>query len=383
MVRKAAEQSGNDPMGYGTRYTVGRDPGTGRQVQRSIYGATQKEVRQKLAAITAELDRGIYQAPNKITVATWMNEWLETFCESKVKQLTYESYAAIIKNHISPAIGAIELQALKGTHIQRMYNGLIKTNFSGKTVKNISAVLHKSLDVAVKQKIILSNPCDAAELPKVTRKEIRPLSDEDIPRFLAAIKDSSMGNAYALCLFAGLRKGECLGLSWEQIDFERGRITISQQLQTSKAAGGYYIAKSTKSGKVRTIEPPSIAFQFLKAEQKRQIENRFAAGPVWSNPDNLVFTDETGKHYAYATFYKNFKKIAAAIGRPDARPHDLRHTAATVALAAGADVKSVQSLLGHATASFTLDVYAHTTEQMMKDTANRVQRYYNSLYQNA
>lgn len=312
-----------------------------------------------------------------------MNEWLETFCESKVKLLTSESYAAIIKNHISPAIGAIELQALKGTHIQKMYNGLIKSNLSGKTVKNISAVLHKSLDVAVKQKIILSNPCDAAELPKVTRKEIRPLSDEDIPRFLAAIKDSRMGNAYALCLFAGLRKGECLGLSWEQIDFERGRITINQQLQTSKTAGGYYIAKSTKSGKVRTVEPPSIAFQFLKAEQKRQIENRLAAGPVWSNPDNLVFTDETGKHYAYATFYTNFKKIAAAIDRPDARPHDLRHTAATVALAAGADVKSVQSLLGHATASFTLDVYAHTTEQMMKDTANRVQRYYNSLYQNA
>ena len=79
------------------------------------------------------------------------------------------------------------------------------------------------------------------------------------------------------------------------------------------------------------------------------------------------------------TFYSHFKRIAARIGRPDARPHDLRHTAATVAIASGADVKSVQSMLGHATASFTLNVYAHTSEKMMEDTADRMQNYYSTL----
>ena len=111
----------------------------------------------------------------------------------------------------------------------------------------------------------------------------------------------------------------------------------------------------------------------------KQLENRLKAGPAWSNPDDLVFTDETGKHRAIYTFYSNFKRIAAKIGRPDARPHDLRHTAATVAIASGADIKSVQDLLGHATASFTLNVYAHTSEQMMKDTAARMQSYYDGL----
>jgi len=109
------------------------------------------------------------------------------------------------------------------------------------------------------------------------------------------------------------------------------------------------------------------------------VENRLKAGPVWENPDDLVFTDETGRHYAVYTFYRRFKAIAAAIGRPDARPHDLRHTAATVAIASGADIKSVQDMLGHATASFTLNVYAHTSEQMMKDTAARMQSYYDGL----
>ena len=363
------------------RYTVGRDPGTGKQVQRSVYGSTQKEVRQKLAQITAAIDKGTYQAPNKITVAAWMEEWLTTFCENKVKPLTLQSYRASIKNHIVPAIGAMELQAVKGTHIQRLYNSMTRAGLSAKTVKNTSAIMHKAFSVALKQGIIAANPCDAAELPKAERKEIHPLADDEIPLFLSAIDGSPMRNAYALCLFAGLREGECLGLSWGQVDFEKGRITISQQLQKvrTESREKYQITPSTKSGKPRTIQPPAIAFEYLRAERVKQLENRLRAGPAWSNPDDLVFTDEVGRHYAIHTFYKRFKAIAASIGRPDARPHDLRHTAATVAIASGADIKSVQDLLGHSTASFTLNVYAHTSEQMMQDTASRMQNYYDGL----
>ena len=362
------------------RFTVGRDPGSGKQIQRSVYGATQKEVRQKLAQITASIDKGTYQAPNKITVSAWFREWLDTFAKNKVKPLTLHSYEGITKNHIIPAIGAMELQAVRGSHIQKIYNAMTAAGLSGKTVKNASAVLHKAFSVALKQGMVAANPCEGGELPKAARHEIAPLTDEEIPRFLEAIDVSPMRNAYALCLFTGLREGECMGLSWKQVDFQRGRITVSQQLQREKAKGGrYYIAPTTKSGKPRTIEPPPIAFEYLRAEKVRQAENRLAAGNIWSNPDDLVFTDEIGRHYAISTFYKYFKKIAASIGRPDARPHDLRHTAATVAIASGADVKSVQDMLGHATASFTLNVYAHTSEQMMKDTASRMQGYYDGL----
>lgn len=206
---------------------------------------------------------------------------------------------------------------------------MTKAGLSGKLVRNVSAVLHKSFDTAIKQGIIRTNPCDAAELPKVERHEIKPLADDEIPLFLAAIDSSPMRNAYALCLFAGLREGECLGLSWKQVNFQLGRIAVSQQLQQSKTGGcKYYIASSTKSGKPRSIEPPPIAFDYLWAEKKRQTENRLKAGPARSNPDDLVFTNELGQHYVILTFYKNFKKIAASIGWSDARPHDLRHTAA-------------------------------------------------------
>ena len=276
----------------------------------------------------------------------------------------------------------MKLQEVTGIHIQRLYNQMADNNFSPKTIRNVGIVLHKAFDVAKKQPNapISVNPCDSAEPPKAKRLEISPLSDEDIPRFLAAINDSPLRNAYALCLFAGLREGECLGLSWKQVDFRQGKITVSQQLQQNKTNGcTYYISDTTKNGKSRIIKPPAIAFEYLRVEKERQAQNMKQAGALWNNPDDLVFTNELGKHRSFASFYKNFKKIAASIGRPDARPHDLRHTAATVAIASGADIKSVQELMGHATSSFTLDVYAHASERMLTDTADRMQGYYDGL----
>ena len=362
------------------RLTVGTDPGTGKPIRKSVYGRSQAEARKRMTATQRAIDNGTYQAPDKTTVSQWLDTWMETFCAVKVKPLTFSSYAVAIKNHIKPSLGALRLQAVRGVHVQKLYNRMTADGLSAKTVKNVAAILHKAFSVAVKQGLMQANPCDAAELPKAMHKEITPLTDSEIPLFLKAIKGHPFEGAYALCLFAGLREGECLGLSWDQVNFEARRITISQQLQhEKKRSAQYYIAPRTKSGKPRQIEPPEITFQYLRAERKRQTENRLAAGPLWSNPDNLVFTDELGRHLAISTFYKTFKRIVSSIGRPDARPHDLRHTAATVAIAAGADIKSVQDLLGHATASFTLNVYAHTSDQMKKDTAARMQSYYDNL----
>lgn len=362
------------------RITTGVNEGSGKPIRRSIYGATQSEVRKQMTAILRELDKGTYLPPSKQTVSQWFDEWLETFAKEKIKPTTYLHYAAFIKNYVKPSIGAIELQAVRGQHIQKIYNAMTKKGLSGKTVKNAAAIMHKAFSVALKQGYIVANPCDAAEQPKVIMREIAPLKDAEIPMFLSVIENSPLRNALAVCLFAGLREGELLGLSWSQVDFEHRRIVVSQQLQKEKKARGvYYIANTTKSGKPRRIEPPEICFDYLRNEKAKQSENRLRAGALWNNEYDLVFTDELGKHLAIHTFYKRFKEVAKKIGREDARPHDLRHTAATVMIASGADVKSVQDFLGHATASFTLNVYAHTSEQMMKDTASRTQQYYDSL----
>lgn len=363
------------------RVTVGSNPGTGKPIRRSIYGDTQAAVRKEMTAVLSDVDRGTYQTPSKMTVKIWMETWLDTFCTG-LKPLTVSAYNTAMKTHIVPAFGAMPVQELKGIHVQKLFNDMLEAGKSPKTVKNTAAILHKALSVAVKQGYIAANPCEAAEVPKVTRHEIKPLTDAEIPVFLAAIEDHPFRNAYGLCLFAGLREGECLGLTWDCVDFERGRITVRQQLQKSRTESGTYrIVSSTKSGKVRVIEPPTVAFDYLRSERTRQVENRLRAGKLWDNAQDLVFTNPLGGHVVIETFRRNFKRLAASMGRPDLRPHDLRHTCATVAIAAGADIKSVQSLMGHATASFTLDVYAHTSETMMADTASRMQSYYDNLAQ--
>jgi len=307
------------------RVTVGSNPGTGKPIRRSIYGDTQAAVRKEMTAVLRDVDRGTYQTPSKMTVKIWMETWLDTFCTG-LKPLTVSAYNTAMKTHIVPAFGAMPVQELKGIHVQKLFNDMLEAGKSPKTVKNTAAILHKALSVAVKQGYIAANPCEAAEVPKVTRHEIKPLTDAEIPVFLAAIEDHPFRNAYGLCLFAGLREGECLGLTWDCVDFERGRITVRQQLQKSRTESGTYrIVSSTKSGKVRVIEPPAVAFDYLRSERTRQVENRLRAGKLWDNAQDLVFTNPLGGHVVIETFRRNFKRLAASMGRPDLRPHDLRH----------------------------------------------------------
>lgn len=302
------------------------------------------------------------------------------FCEGRLKPYIVHTYRRIIDKDICPHIGALEVQNLSGLQLQKLRKTLTKNGLSPKSVKNILSVLHKALDTAVKQNMIVRNPCDVVELPKQVKPEVNPLSDAEITAFVAAVKGNPMEAAYMLCLLCGMREGECLGLSWGQVDFETHTIIISQQLQREQKKGGKnYIQQNTKNGKTRLIQPPAIAFEYLKAEKKKQAERQLQAGNMWSNPDNLVFTNEFGRHYMIITFYKEFKRIVSSIGRPDARPHDLRHTAATVAIASGADIKSVQSLLGHSTASFTLNTYVHASQKLMEDIASRIDAFYKGI----
>ena len=171
------------------RLTVGTDSGTGKPIRKSVYGKTQAEVRKKMTATQRAIDNGTYQAPDKTTVSQWLDTWMETFCAVKVKPLTFSSYAVAIKNHIKPSLGALRLQAVRGVHVQKLYNRMTADGLSAKTVKNVAAILHKAFSVAVKQGLMQANPCDAAELPKAMHKEITPLTDFGNP----AVPESHQG----------------------------------------------------------------------------------------------------------------------------------------------------------------------------------------------
>lgn len=360
------------------RYTVGRDPGTGKQVQRSVYGATQQEVRKKLAQLTAAIDNGTYKEPCKMTVGQWLDIWAADYLGG-VKPFTVASYTGQIKNHIKPALGSVKLEALSAHTIQGFYNGLTaerngKPGLSPKSVKNIHGVLHKALQQAVKIGYLRFNPADACELPRVERKELKPLDENQSKAFLKAIQGHRFEMLYTVVLFTGVREGEALGLMWDCVDFQKGTILINKQMQREKKKNGQYLLAPTKNGKGRTITPAPWVMKLLRTQKRRQAEQRLKAGTMWED-SGLVFTTELGRHLAIHTVYKDFKQIAASIGCPDARFHDLRHSYAVAAIRSGDDIKTVQSNLGHATAAFTLDVYGHVTDQMKQESAARMESY--------
>ena len=364
------------------RFTIGIDPGTGKDLRKSVYATTQKEARKKMTEALAALDQGDYQEPSRMSVGKWLDIWTEEYLGG-IKPSTAFIYKEQIRLHIKPAMGAVKLQELNPHFVQRFYNALgepaeSRPALSAKTVKNIHGILHKALQQAVAIGYIRSNPTEFCSLPRIVKKELTPLDEAQSKAFLQEIQGQRFEVLFTVTLFTGMREGEALGLMWNCVNFEDGTILIDKQLQQDKSANGTYVFTSPKNGKSRTITPAPWVMQLLRRHHLQQTEQRLKIGPAWED-SGLVFVNELGGHLAFRTVNKDFKRAVTAIGRPDARFHDLRHSYAVAAIRSGDDIKTVQGNLGHATAAFTLDVYGHVTERMKHESANRMESYIKSV----
>lgn len=377
--KKTVTRNGKPYVYWEGRLTVGIDPGTGRQKQRSITGKTQKEVAQKLRQLAAEVDSGTYQEPAKMTVGEWLDTWAEQYLTG-MKPRTIDTYRKTIRVHLKPAFGAIKLENLKPAEIQGLYTALQapENPRAPKTLRNIHGVLHKALQQAVELGYIRHNPSDPCHLPKLERKPIHALDSIAIKAFLQAIKGHRLELLYIVTLFTGMRQGEVLGLKWDCVDFQHGTIIIGQQLQQKANGEKGFVLISPKNGKTRTVTPAPFVLDVLRQQQARQAEWKQAAGECWEDT-GFVFSNELGHHLNPSTVYFYFKQLIAQAGYPDTRFHDLRHSYAVAAIQSGDDIKTVQENLGHHTAAFTLDVYGHVTDQMRQASADRMQRYISSL----
>ena len=170
------------------RYSLGFDPKTGKQIQKSIYGKTQKEVRQKLNKVNIEIDEGTYTEPSKMKVSSWLDEWLRNYI-GNVKGSTVKSYQDHVRLNIKPYIGETQLSKLSTAMVQSMYNELLREKgLSPKTIKNVHGVLHRALDQAMKMGYIKINPLNAVMLPRIEKPQIKPMEDEALLYFLKEIK---------------------------------------------------------------------------------------------------------------------------------------------------------------------------------------------------
>jgi integrase len=360
------------------RYSLGRDSGTGKQIQKSVYGKTQAEVRKKLSQIITTIDEGSYTEPSKYTLGIWLDEWLNTFVKPTVKISTFRTYEQRVRVNIKPKLAAIRLTELSTPTIQKMYNEMSASGLSAKSVKVAHGVLHKALEQAVALGYLRVNPSDACKLPRMVKKEIKPLDDLQIAEFMEAIRGHKYETLYLVSLFSGMRQSETLALKLDCIDFKAGTILISRQVQKENTKGGEYYLSTVKNDKARRITPALFIMKALRAHKVKQLELRLKTGQAWVD-ENFVFTNEVGEHLKHVTVYKNYKRIVESIGIPSARFHDLRHSYAVAALQSGDDVKTVQENLGHHTAAFTLDAYGHVTEKMKRDSAARMDAYIRSV----
>lgn len=349
------------------RYVVGHDPITGKMISRNVLGKTQAEVKEKLRTAIENSKRLDYTQTGKYTVGQWMDEWFEAYAKVKVRPSSHQTCKGYIENHIKPNIGDIPIEKLTSLQLQKFYRLLLTEGripriesekqpkrLSAKTVRNINQVISSAMDMAVRHKLILTNPTEGCELPKVEHREMKTLPAERLGAFLREAKESGVYELYYMDLATGLRRGELLGLKWEDIDLQNGVIHVRRQVARVDGEVKELPLKTKNSYRNISISQDAVAM-LTEMEAHRS--------------SDYVFPSSTGGPISPDSVNNMLHRVLKRAGLPSIRFHDLRHTFATLALQNGVDIKTVSGMLGHFSAGFTLDTYAHVTTSAQKEAA--------------
>ena len=350
------------------RYTAGHDLETGKAIYKNVLGRSQAEVKEKLKQAIGEAQALDVTKAGKYTVGEWMEVWFQDYAKIKVRPSSHQTYQGYIHNHIRPNIGDIPLEKLTSLDLQKFYKKLLAQGrvdrveakgqpkgLSAKTVRNIHQILSSALKLAQGQRLILSNPAEGCALPRMEHQEMKTLTTVQLASFFREARDSGVFELYYLELATGLRRGELLGLKWEDIDLERGDLRVRRQV--SRINGEVVEAPLKTKNAYRTLPLAEDTVSVLK-EQRKKVGNS-----PW------VFPSPSGGPISPDSVLHMLHRVLKRAGLPKVRFHDLRHTFATLALQNGVDVKTVSGMLGHFSAGFTLDTYAHITSAAQRQAA--------------
>lgn len=363
-----------------------------KRERRSIYGKTQEEVARQLEEIIASIEEGTYIRPNQHTLLSWLREWLHTYAEPTLRPATFTNYELIIERHFNTKLGNVKLKNISTRMLQNFFNEKLVSGradkksggLSPKTLKNMKYMLHVALDQAYFDELIPSNPVNGVRLPVPDGPEQRVLRPEEKERICAhaATIRTFPAQGVILLLTCGLRRGELLGLQWQDVDLEDGimkiRHTLSRlkKFDVSKSAYPYirldayapetnrtalYLGPVKTKKAVRTIYLPARAKEALLVI--REISTEFADVKSDFNPHDLVFCTEEGHPFEAKVLEEGFQKILADLHLKSVNLHATRHTFATEALQKTTDIVTVSEILGHTKPSTTLDMYGHTFDE--------------------
>ena len=343
---------------YMARYTVQTPDGPKRK---TIYGKQYGDVESELAKARGDAARGIVYDDEKLTVGEYLERWLEDSVRDTVRRRTYERYESLVRVHIKPSVGRVRLKALTPAHVRALYRERLDYGSAPRTVLHVHRTLSKALKQAHDDGLVPRNAAGPVKPPRPRKEEIRPLNPDQVRVLLAAAAGDRLESLYVLAVTAGLRRGELLGLKWEDVDLGAGMLQVRRTLSEPK---GGYVFEAPKSGRGRQVRLTRKACSALGDHRKRQLEERMQGAAFWQDR-GLVFPSTVGTPLSGGNLTRAFKATLKRAGLPEGtRFHDLRHTCATLLLRQGVNPKYVQELLGHADISLTLNVYSHVLPDM-------------------
>lgn len=336
----------------------------------SVQGRTISETQKNMTELKFKLEHGLYVARQKITLDSWFETWLDEFKKNRIKRGTYDSYKKNFYGPVKRYFGDMYIADIRGDHIQKLYNDLIKAGYSISTIKIISAVLNGCLQQAVKNGLIERNPIKLAEIPRQTEKKIRhALSKEEQTLFMKYAENSYLYNFFAVMLRTGMRNGELRGLKYTDIDKEKNVIHIRRTLKYIEGEGYFEDTPKTRTS-MRDIPLTPEILKFLEAQ-------RVFYGFKVEKIDRYLFCNEMGEPLSRARVGNEMDRIIAKIRKdgydfPRITPHNIRHTFATRAIEAGMAPQVLKTILGHSSLAMTMDLYSHVLPETRAEEMEKI-----------
>lgn len=371
------------PNCWEVRVSGGVDFATGKPIRISRYAATEDEAVRLLHQLSFQYSSNQVKISN-MTLGEWLDLWLTVYMRHSLKQSTYNSYDSYAKNHFKPALGCIRLTDLTTRMLQQFYNyKLEQENLSPKTIRNLNLYLHKALGQAKIEGLVLSNPAEGVALPRTQRPQIEILTRDEQARLVQASYQHRYGVFIRLVLTTGLRLGELLGLQWCDIDFRTNKLHVQRTLNrlqkrdvaTDSGPRTEIVIQEPKSENSKRTIPllTPVVTDLLNWRRVQETDKHSVAG---YSDSGFIVTNPVGGFIEPRTFSDYYGQILDLAGLRHFTFHALRHTFASRALEQGMDEKTLSTILGHYSVSFTLDTYAHVLDDHLHQEMGLMEELY-------
>jgi integrase len=355
------------------RIFLGRDTNGKRKYYGKIIHGTKKNAETYLNAKLREKDLGVFVEPASMPLSEYLDRWLQEIAKPRIRRSTYASYEMMLRLYISPKLGSKRLSDVQAHEIQKVYNDMRKSGLSSRTVRYAHNVLSSAFKQAIKWQMLVRNPCDVCELPRLEKTEMKYFTPNQVATFLQSAKDDKYYLVFLVALETGMRPEEYLAVQWKDVDLESGMLSVRRALVWNRKGGGYSFEEPKTTKSRRSIPLSGSVVSALKIYRSTQLEERMKLGGDYANID-LVFATELGTPISSKNLRdRHFKPLMAKADLPEIRLYDLRHTTATLLLSAGENPKVVSERLGHASIVLTLDTYSHVLPSMQRDATTKIE----------